>query len=507
LATVQVSDTSLSSESPSEERRRWWHLSLLSAFLLLSFAIYIVLFKVAPQPEGATLPFTSVWVVCFVLYLGACLFVLKTKPLVGRWLWLEIGLVFTGALIFRVMLLPLPTGLSRDAWRYLWDAHVIVHGYSPYVYAPGDKILIPLRNFLFANSRFRNITTDYPPGAELIFVVSYLLSPGNIFVLKGIFVGFDLVTCGTLALFLLRKGLDVRRVIIYAWCPLPIVEFAIEGHVDAATVIFMVLAIVSATSSRRGMRALTGFLIGMATLTRLYPILLLVVVVRRSELTLRKLALLLTCFATIFLGYLPFIILGHGQVFGFFLTYINQQGGNSGSLQLLTRSIGTLFGLNLNSIVTLEHIVDVVVVGTVSLTVLILRWRERISMEAATLVMIGLAFAISSHIFPWYTTVILPWVAILVGPLWKCKRLSGKGLAVAIAWYFTTIVVLSYIAGVPASYIRPTWFLDNVLLFIVGTVGIGVLTDWVVIAGLVVAAITGMVNTVKSRRVQSGTGG
>jgi hypothetical protein len=41
--------------------------------------------------------------------------------------------------------------------------------------------------------------------------------------------------------------------------------------------------------------------------------------------------------------------------------------------------------------------VDVVVVGIVSLWVLILRWRERISIEAATLVMIGLAFAISSR--------------------------------------------------------------------------------------------------------------
>ena len=477
------------------------HLSLLSTFLLLSIAIYIVLFKVAPQPEGATLPFTSVWVICFLLYVGACLFVLGTKPLVGRWLWLEVGLIFTGALIFRLMLLPLPTGLSRDAWRYLWDARVIVHGYSPYVYAPGDKILLPLRDFVYNNSRFRNITTDYPPGAELIYVVSYLLSPGNIFVLKGIFVGFDLATCGTLALFLLRKGMDIRRVIIYAWCPLPIVEFAIEGHVDAATVIFMVLAIVSATSSRQGMRALTGFLIGMATLTRLYPLLLLVGVVRRRELTLREPALLLTCFATIFLGYLPFIILGHGQVFGFFLTYINQQGGNSGTLQPITRYMGTLFGLNVNSIVMLEHIVDVVVVGTVSLTVLVLRWRERISMEAATLVMIGLAFAISSHIFPWYTTVLLPWVAILVGPLWKDKRLSGRSVAVAMAWYFTCIIVLSYIAGVPASYTRPAWFLDNVLLFILGVVGIGVLTNWIVVAGLAVAAVIGMVNMLKSRRV------
>src|SRR5207253_170531 len=138
--------------------------------------------------------------------------------------------------------------------------------------------------------------------------------------LKGIFVGFDLATCGVLALLLTRKGLDPRRVIIYAWCPLPIVEFALSGHIDAATITFTVLAVLCATSNRRGARALTGCLIGMATLTKIYPILLLVVVVRRREWTLKQPLLLLTCFATIIVGYLPFYILGHGQVLGFFCT-------------------------------------------------------------------------------------------------------------------------------------------------------------------------------------------
>src|SRR5205085_12283022 len=104
------------------------------------------------------------------------------------------------------------------------------------------------------------------------------------------------------------RGLDPARTIIYAWCPLPIVEFAIQGHVDAATLTFILLAVLCSLNNRRSARILTGFLIGMATLTKIYPILLLVVVVRR-----RDWALIATCFITIVASYIPYIILGHGQ--------------------------------------------------------------------------------------------------------------------------------------------------------------------------------------------------
>ncbi len=135
-------------------------------------------------------------------------------------------------------------------------------------------------------------------------MVGYLLSSTNLLGLKALFVLCDMVTCGALAWLLAKKGLDARRVVIYAWCPLPIVEFAIEGHLDVLVILFTVLVALSATifgtDGRKG-QVLTGFLIGMATLTKIYPILLLVVFFRG-----RNWILLLTCFGTIFLGYIPF---------------------------------------------------------------------------------------------------------------------------------------------------------------------------------------------------------
>src|SRR5579859_3655750 len=341
MPVVQASHPSTVSDAPFSARHPWWRIAILCLLLLLSVALYIILISATPRSDNLIAPFLHIWMLCFLPYFVACAVVLATRPPGGQWRWIELGIILLGALIFRIMLLPLPPGLSHDSWRYLWDARVLLHGYSPYVYAPSDKVLLPLRDsLLYTNSRFRNVPTIYPPGAEAIYVLSYLLAPSNLFFLKGIFIVFDMVTCGALALLLARRGLDPRRVIIYAWCPLPVVEFAIQGHMDVITLMFMILAVLCAGFSWRGSRTLTGFLIGMATLTKIYPIFLLVVIMRR-----RDWPLLFTCLATIIVGYIPFLVLGHGQVLGYFATYSGEQGGNAGVVQLVVYSITHGFGL------------------------------------------------------------------------------------------------------------------------------------------------------------------
>jgi hypothetical protein len=440
--TIHVAQTTrqaFAAEIPSSGRRSWWRVAWLLLLLLLSVALYVLLINVAPALDAVLIaPFLQVWILCFVPYVAACLFVLLTKPTSGSWRWVELGIIFAGALAFRVMVLSLPPNLSHDSWRYLWDARVTLHGYSPYVYVPWDKVFLPLRDFIYDNSRFRNVPTIYPPGAQAVYLLSYLLAPSNLFFLKGIFIVFDMVTCGALALLLARRGLDPRRMIIYAWCPLPVVEFAIQGHMDVVTLMFMMLAVLCAPLSWRGSQTLTGFLIGMATLTKIYPIFLLVVIMRR-----RDWPLLCTCLATIIVGYIPFLVLGQGQVLGYFATYSGEQGGNAGVVQLVIYSITHSHGFPLATIITIERIVDVMVVFGMSLVVLVLRLLK-VGVEATILLMIGTILAISSHVFPWYTTVLLPWIALLIGPVWTRQGLNGKGLAVLMAWYFAAASLAGY---------------------------------------------------------------
>jgi hypothetical protein len=485
---LQIADRPVTTTYP------WWRLAALCALFLLSVIVYILLIGAAPRNDNDVLPFLHVEILSFVPYLAACAFVLATKPAAGRWRWIEIGIILLGALVLRAMLLPLPPGLSHDSWRYLWDARVTLHGFSPYVYAPFDKALVPLRDaVLLPNSRFRTAPTLYPPGAQGVYLLSYLLAGPNLFFLKGIFVVFDMVTCIALVVLLGRKGLDQRRVILYAWCPLPIIEFAIEGHVDVITLTFTILAVLASTNTSTRGRVLTGFLIGLATLTKIYPILLLVALVGDHKGSLWEqmrgiirynAPLFIACVATILFGYLPYLILGHGQVFGYFAAYTGQQGENAGVVQQVVHWLGDYYHLSLMTIISLEHIIDFLLICAVSLVVFVLRLYDRISREMAVLLLFGAVFSISSHVFPWYTTTLLLWVPVLIGPLWKHKGLVGGGLAIIIVWYFALTSIFGYFfKGIPGQpHPAPDWTPYYNFVY------------WPVVIVLTVAAIIGIVN-------------
>ena len=452
--------------SPIEIRRQT---VVLGSLLLLAIGLnagFLVLPALIPNYHDAIV---LCYIASFIPYLVACFIVLRTRKQEGS--KLELGLILTGAVVLRVMLLQRDPMLSPDSWRYLWDARITLLGYSPYVYTPQDPLFAHLHDIIYEHTRYRFAPTIYPPGAQAFYLLSYVIAPSNLVVLKSIFVLMDLATCGALVYLLKRRGLDQRRVILYAWCPLPIVEFAIQGHLDAIAILFSLLAVVSHLSTRRGSRVLTGFLVGMATLAKLYPIILLVVVIRR-----RDWGLLATCFATIFLGYLPYLLLGHGQVFGFFATYAGQQQVDAGPALHIVTTLSPLFGIPVavhgvttTIVVMIEYAVDLLVVLSTALIVLVLRQRGSMSEEAGMLILIGSIFFVSSHIYPWYSAALLPWIAVLIQPLWiRGKGLNPVGIAIAMAWYFTCGSILHYVFDEFAD-----WMLYYIVLYDVVLIGLG----------------------------------
>ncbi|HZS78996.1 MAG TPA: glycosyltransferase family 87 protein [Ktedonobacteraceae bacterium] len=441
---------------------------LIACFLLLLFCAFLLIVN-APPNDSQIRPFLYVWMLSFLPYFAGSALILCTKPLSGRMRWLEVGIILLGAFILRALLLPQPPELSHDSWRYLWDAQVTLRGYSPYVYVPSDKVFADLHNsILFANSRFRNVPTVYPPGAQFIYLLSYLLATSNLAFLKGIFLLFDMGTCFALVALLKRKDLDMRRVLLYAWCPLPIVEFAISGHVDVLTVAATLFAVLAAPSTSLRGRVLTGFLVGFAALTKIYPILLLVAFVpplsgRSSFISgmlnslKQYIPVLLTCFATIVLGYLPYLLLGHGQVFGFFASYANEQGLNAGIVQQVLHWLCFRLHLTPNQTLAFEHVGEFIFLLATLLIVFIQRLRSRISIEAATLLLFGAILSISSHVFPWYTTTLLVWVPVFIGPLKTGRVIHGKVIAILAIWYFACASIYSYFLAPDGIHPLPDW--------------------------------------------------
>jgi hypothetical protein len=177
-----------------------WRSLMLLAILALSLTVCALIMDTTPQDDVLTPSFMQMWMISSLPYFIGCAFVLATKPASGHWRGIEISTILSGAFALRVMLVPLPptSALSRDSWRYLWDARVTLLGHSPYALAPLNALYIHLRDFIFTNMRFRNVPTIYLPVAQGVFALSYLIAPSNLFALKGIFLLCDMVTCGAL---------------------------------------------------------------------------------------------------------------------------------------------------------------------------------------------------------------------------------------------------------------------------------------------------------------------
>ncbi len=454
--TQTLRQTPLVPPVPRFERGQRWRLPALGVLFVLALGGILVLAQMTPpDPEHSQTGFLSFWMLTYLPYLAACLLVLVTPPATGRRRWLELALILGGALLLRLPLIGLAPNLSRDSWRYVWDARVFLHGYSPYVYAPGDSRLIGLRDFILANSRFRNVPSIYPPGAQYVYILSYLLVPSSLFFLKGVFLVFDMASCVLLAVLLARKGQDPARALLYAWCPLPIVEFALQGHVDVITITCTLLTALAAQQASSRGRILTGFLVGLGTLTKVYPIVMLAPMVRLRGWR-REWLLVATCLGTIVVGYIPFSIQGNGQIFGFFATYASEQGQNAGFVQLLVAQFAHSRHLSLASTVTLEHQVAFLLLGGLSLLVFGLYQVGLIGLEAGTLLLFGCVLSVSSHVFPWYVTTLLPWVVLLLparaGLLGNPARVA-RLLALVAPWLLMYTSLLCYTADWHVYYL------------------------------------------------------
>ena len=246
------------------------------------------------------------------------------------------------AVLLRIPIVLAPPALSTDVYRYVWDGRVMPAGINPYRYVPADPQLAALRDpDIFPNiNRADTAVTIYPPLAEAIFLAVTRVSESAT-AMKAAMVGFEIITFVLLVDLLTREGLPTGRVVVYAWHPLPLWEFAGSGHIDAALIALVVVALWAARGGRGG---LAGLLLAGATLTKLYPAVLLPAVYRRWNWTMPAVFA-----AVIVVAYLPFIGVGW-RVLGFLPGYAAEEGFDAGGsgfyLLTLLRQLPGLKGLS-----------------------------------------------------------------------------------------------------------------------------------------------------------------
>ncbi|HEY2802213.1 MAG TPA: hypothetical protein VGI85_16620, partial [Chthoniobacterales bacterium] len=152
-----------------------------------------------------------------------------------------VGIFWGVAILLRLVALPLEPG--DDIWRYQWEGKVQNAGFNPYVLAPNDDKLVPVRALDPDWNRInhRDYSAIYPPGAELIFAGLNRAAAGTL-VYKLLFATADL---GAIAVLLRLIGGPGRYVdaIWYAWNPLVVYSFAGAAHFDSLMILPMLVGI------------------------------------------------------------------------------------------------------------------------------------------------------------------------------------------------------------------------------------------------------------------------
>jgi hypothetical protein len=330
----------------------------------------------------------------------------KSPPASGSCLAIVIGF----AVAFRVLLLFSPLVLSSDLYRYVWDGRVQRAGINPYRYAPKADALLMLRDTaIYPQIHRPELITIYPPGAQMLFTLITTVVPDSVRGMKATMVLGDLATLGLLVCLLRSHSSNPERVLLYAWSPLVVFEFAGSGHVDALMLPFLLLALQARRVARPG---LAGMLLGLATLVKLYPAVLLPALYRRRE---RR--LLVGFGVVLVLGYLPYAAGAGTQVVGYLPQYFGPwEDFNGGLRYFLILALAPLTGsarsMALGFCATLLLLVAVAVqrCGTHYI-------GRAYRMISAYLLLVP------TTLHPWYLIWILPCLCFY--PVWGWLYLSG----------------------------------------------------------------------------------
>jgi hypothetical protein len=285
----------------------------------------------------ASLGFRVPIAISVLVYFAACWCV--TRP--GT--HIPLGLVLGVAVILRLALISGPPLLSSDIYRYVWDGRVQDAGINPYRYIPADPALAALRDTAIYPhiNRSDYAPTIYPPAAQAIFAAVSAISD-SVIAMKIAMVGFEALAIACLMVILRRLHRPVSQVLIYAWNPVALWEFAGSGHVDAAAIGFIALAfLLRAQPTRSG---LTGIMLGAAILVKFLPAVIGPALFRADRGGWRLVAATVATIA-LFYGFYVWFDGAGSKVFGFLGGYGGEEGLTDGSGIWLLAGLGWLTNL------------------------------------------------------------------------------------------------------------------------------------------------------------------
>ncbi len=300
-------------------------------------------------------------------------------------------LILISGLVFRFTLISTEPSTSNDVYRYLWEGKVIANGFNPYVLSPDNSSLKNLNDNVYQKVTYKNIPAIYPPASQLVFTISHFVFGESLTGLKIIYLIFELFTMIFLLKLLLLKKKKLYLLILYAWLPLPIMEYFINAHLDVIGLTFFIMFLFYIEKEKIW---ISSFTFALAFLSKLFPIILFPLVVKK--LGIRKSLIFTGIFLFVSLiFYIPFVY-NDIHILTALTNYLSNWEFNGSVYQILK-----IFFINTKIVHLLCGILLVV-----SVLIISFRYKNFINAVVAAIICF---FIFNSTLYPWY----LGWLAIL----------------------------------------------------------------------------------------------
>lgn len=319
------------------------------------------------------------------------------------WIW-------TLAILARALFVARTPVLSDDVYRYLWDGRVQLNGINPYRYPPSAPELEPLRTSWHSLINNADVSTIYPPLAELVFLLIAVLG-GTILTAKLVWLILDGATALLLRRVAVRRGLNANLVeFLYLASPLLIIEVAWSAHLEPLGLFALTLLLACA-----GRPVGAGAAAALAVLAKYAPAAALPPLLRSGGR--RFLAVFAVVVAVL---YAPYLAAGSSLWSGL-QTYVTHWRFNDGAFALVAAVMPSLTAAKL-------------VCGVLLLGVVAWATVARFSAERALFWILGTGLVLSPTVHPWYVLWLLPFAALRRSRPW----LLLTGIVFLAYWGHTT---------------------------------------------------------------------
>jgi hypothetical protein len=218
-----------------------------------------------------------------------------------RFVFLALAAVF----LVRMSFLTLDPVGSDDVYRYMWDGKVQLSGINPYRYAPNASQLDSLHSPLLpASVNHPELKTVYFPLAQWIFAVCHQLSGEKIWAYKLSLLIAEVCTLIGLFLVLNRLRQPSKFLLLYALCPLPLFQFALDAHIDAVGLPLLVFGLLLHLDGRK---VLSLFLFALSISIKPVGLLILPILVLRERGIWNKVSVIGIPLAVLTAQFLPYV--------------------------------------------------------------------------------------------------------------------------------------------------------------------------------------------------------